>query len=450
MGNARTDIADTRGEACEDLIKDFEAINEHFLQFKSVTEEYIRSKEALKLDEARLEALLRLNEIRDASENEHINFSLEEAIRLTGSEVGWMGALGEDEKTLTMHYWSLSALENCRILNTPHAVHINFKDIWAAPITLRKPVIYNDLSGVEKKGFPGGHIPLRRFMGVPIYDGSRIVAVAEVGNKDTDYDRSDVRQLTLLMSGAWRIILRKRAEEAMLESRSRAELYVDLMGHDINNMAQVAEGFLELALDKLEMEGSLQQDDKQLLEKSMEALRNSAKLIDNVKKLQRIRSGMLTKSIVDLGRILDDAVQEFSGTRSRDISIRCEPISGCPVMAGDLLKDVFYNIVGNSIRHSSPEHPLMINIICEKKQLEDKDYYFVSIEDNGPGIRDERKQTVFERLERSNTLSSGLGLGFVKTLVDAYGGIVWAEDRVPGDYTQGCRIIVALPIPASG
>jgi signal transduction histidine kinase len=42
-------------------------------------------------------------------------------------------------------------------------------------------------------------------------------------------------------------------------------------------------------------------------------------------------------------------------------------------------------------------------------------------------------------------LRTGLGLGLVKTLVECYLGRIWVEDRVAGDYRQGCRFIVELP-----
>jgi PAS domain S-box-containing protein len=54
-------------------------------------------------------------------------------------------------------------------------------------------------------------------MNIPVFDGDRIVAVAGVGNKEEDYNESDVRQLTLLMDGMWRIIQRRRAAEALRE-----------------------------------------------------------------------------------------------------------------------------------------------------------------------------------------------------------------------------------------
>ena len=433
----------------DELIKDLELIKTHLSEMKRIADEYQQSKDALKLDEERLETLLRLNDMYDVSERDIINFSLEEAIRLTGSEIGWIGALSADELTITMHCWSNATFRECEIAGMSHSLHIEDGGVWVEPIIKRIPVIINDFPDwhVQKKGFPGGHIPLNRFLGVPIYDGAHIVAVAEVGNKNTDYDSSDLRQLTLLMGSVWRIIMRKRAESDVLESRSQSDLYVDLMSHDINNMNQVAIGFIELALDNLELNGSLGNNDRNLLEKPIDALKNSAKLIDNVKKLQRIRKGSLTSAPMDAGQALDDAVADFSYQNNREIRISYTPLKGCHVMANELLKDVYSNIIGNSVRHSSPDRPLFICINAERKLLDGTEYYMVSIEDNGPGICDERKESVFDRigLYKNNKLSSGLGLGLVKSLLDFYRGKIWIEDRISGDHTLGCRFVIAIP-----
>ena len=49
------------------------------------------------------------------------------------------------------------------------------------------------------------------------------------------------------------ITARKRAESEVLKAKAQAELYLDLMGHDINNLNQIAQGFLEMALDTLDL-----------------------------------------------------------------------------------------------------------------------------------------------------------------------------------------------------
>ena len=125
------------------------------------------------------------------------------------------------------------------------------------------------------------------------------------------------------------------------------------------------------------------------------------------------------------------------------------PVAGHLICANQLLKDVFSNIVDNSIKHSRPDQPLNISIGL---QPERDGYYRISLEDNGPGIPDSRKGEVFERLSqvRMKTLRTGLGLGLVKTIVESYKGRIWVEDRVPGDHTRGYRFIVLLPAASRG
>jgi signal transduction histidine kinase len=242
------------------------------------------------------------------------------------------------------------------------------------------------------------------------------------------------------MSGVWRIILRKRAEDALAESKAQAELYVDFMGHDINNMNQVAMGYLELAMDKLGSAGRLEKDDAPLLEKPMETMRNGAKLIDNVKKLQRLRAGMLEPMLLDVGQVLSEVMDEVRCMKEGRIAIDYKPEAGRLVKANELLKDVFSNIVENSIKHSGGIKPLTIAVRVSTTGRGHE----VSIEDNGPGISDSRKGEIFDRLSQK-TPGTGLGLGLVKTLVESFGGHIRVEDRVEGDHSRGCRFIILLP-----
>jgi len=129
--------------------------------------------------------------------------------------------------------------------------------------------------------------------------------------------------------------------------------------------------------------------------------------------------------------------------RTAFINIDYYTAAGCHVKANELLRDVFANILGNSVKHSSPDKPL--NIVVRLTTSEH--WHRITIEDDGPGIPDERKDKVFSRLSPGNMklMGTGLGLGLVKTLVESYNGRIWAEDRVPGDHRQGCRFVVELP-----
>ncbi len=176
-----------------------------------------RAEGTIKLNEARLEALVALDKMGSAPLQEIATFVMEEAVRLTQSTVGYIAFANTDETVLTMHAWSKSAMAECAIADKPIEYPVAATGLWGEAVRQRRPVITNDYAGPNrwKKGTPAGHVALTRHMNVPIFDGSRIVIVAGVGNKATDYDDSDVRQLNLLMAEMWRIVQRQRAEEAL-------------------------------------------------------------------------------------------------------------------------------------------------------------------------------------------------------------------------------------------
>lgn len=234
---------------------------------------------------------------------------------------------------------------------------------------------------------------------------------------------------------------RKQVEEALEHAKAHAEMYLDLMGHDINNLNQIGMGYLELALNTLKMD----KDAKKLLLKPLEALESSSKLIDNVRKLQNLKEGKSQFHIIDVGHTIREIIPKYSHVPGRDIAINHTLDCVCRAMANDLLNDVFSNIIGNAIKHSSG--PLTINIISNKVYMDNIEYCKVIIEDNGPGIPDKIKNKLFTRFQRGTTKASGRGLGLylVKTIVEDYGGMVLVEDRVPGDHTKGARFVVLLP-----
>ncbi|MGA9141263.1 MAG: PAS domain S-box protein [Methanocella sp.] len=238
------------------------------------------------------------------------------------------------------------------------------------------------------------------------------------------------------------ITVRKQSENAMEEAKARSELYLDLMGHDINNMNQIALGYLEITLSEAGLDGR----QREMLSKSLGAIQASSRLIENVRKLQQASSERKGFVETDVDEMLQRAQSTFSKVPGTKAAIRYSAtVQDCKVKADGLLYDVFTNIVGNAVKHGGKEP--IVDIWLEETRVKDRAYCRVAIEDDGPGIPDEMKEKVFDRMRRGDTKAkgSGLGLYLVKTLVESYGGLVWAEDRVPGDCSKGSRFVVLLP-----
>jgi len=231
---------------------------------------------------------------------------------------------------------------------------------------------------------------------------------------------------------------RKRAEEELKSAKMQAELYLDLMGHDISNMHQVAMGYLELARDLPPGDGQAK-----FVDKSMEVLQRSTKLIDNVRKLQKFRDGQFQAMDLDICRTLLDIQSEYVVVPDKTIILNLNGHEKCFVRANELLYDVFINLVNNAVKHTKESTEIVVDL--DVTEDNSKHFYRVAVEDNGPGIPDKSKESIFNRMHMGSSRGMGLGLYIVRTLVTSYGGRVWAEDRVAGDHAKGARFVVMLP-----
>ncbi len=236
-------------------------------------------------------------------------------------------------------------------------------------------------------------------------------------------------------------IQRKRIEQELVEEKGRAELYLDLLTHDIANYITAAMGYLQLA----EMRLNLEEKDKKLINVPIQQLRYSSELIANVRNIQRLEANRYKPEPVNLHLMLEKIKEDYEHPPGREVVIALHKECDCPSPVSSFLRDAFSNIVSNAIKHSSG--PLAIVITLSRGSRDGAECLLVSVEDTGPGIPDDMKEKVFDRSTRGTTKVTGQGLGLylVKRLVEDQGGKVWVEDRIPGDRTKGARFMVLLP-----
>jgi PAS domain S-box-containing protein len=234
---------------------------------------------------------------------------------------------------------------------------------------------------------------------------------------------------------------RKTAEDALLDSRNQAELYLDIMAHDINNLNQSA----LLNLELLRLDERMAEEERDMVGSALVSIQGSIGIIENVRKIQRIAAGEEHPEPEDLHYLVQQAIREASRPQGKEVDIRYEGQPGKMVLGIPLLKEAFSNLVNNAIKYSGPS--VKIDVAIDEVIEGGKRCYEVSVSDNGFGIPGDVKPRLFRRFQRGTTRAHGKGLGLyiVKMLVENTGGSVRVEDRVPGDYRQGSRFVVVLP-----
>ena len=223
-------------------------------------------------------------------------------------------------------------------------------------------------------------------------------------------------------------ILCNMLHDKLAKANREANLYLDIMTHDVNNANTVMMGYAEMIL---------MADDpsvRQFAEKFLRSVQQSIKIINNVSTIRRIHEREAALKPIELDRTIRNEIDHFPGVR-----INFEP-SGATVLADELLSDVFTNLIGNSTKFGGEEVEITIRV------EEENSHYIVSVEDNGPGIPDREKARMFNRFQpgTSDKSGKGLGLSICRMLVRDYGGTIRAEDRVPGSAAEGTRITFTL------
>ncbi|MCC7554769.1 MULTISPECIES: sensor histidine kinase [Methanoculleus] len=246
--------------------------------------------------------------------------------------------------------------------------------------------------------------------------------------QDTVLTGDDGQPIGIIGSGA-DITDRIRAEEEMRKAHDEANLYLDIMTHDINNANGVALGYADL------LEAMLDGGGQEMVRKLRAGVGRSIEIIQNVTTIRRLHSHETATKPVDLDAVVRAEIAHHPGAR---IAYSGETVR---VMADDLLSEVFANLIGNSIKFGDPGVEIAVRV------EESGDKVLVSIEDTGPGVSDAVKPTLFTRFARGTSSRSGKGLGLyiTRTLVERYGGRVWVDDRVPGRPGRGAAFRFILP-----
>ncbi|MBP7410708.1 MAG: PAS domain S-box protein [Methanoculleus sp.] len=267
------------------------------------------------------------------------------------------------------------------------------------------------------------------YASIPIVAHEKVIGALNVicgeRNRFTDADRSLLTAIGRAVgSSIERTLLIRQLETAERE----ANLYLDILSHDIRNAENISSLYADILIDMLEG------DAKDYAQKIRSSIRKSIGILRNVSTIRRIHHESATLAPVDLDRVIRDELRIFSGSRIHYSG------TDLAVMADPLLPEVFTNLIGNAVKFGGPAVEVAIRVEESGGDVR------VSIEDTGPGIPDGMKETIFTRFGKNRNRKSGQGLGLsiTRMLVERYGGRVRVDDRVPGHPECGAAFRLTL------
>jgi len=229
------------------------------------------------------------------------------------------------------------------------------------------------------------------------------------------------------------------------EEREYVSILLDILSHDFLNANTSVHGYLELLNQGLDIQDS--DKFKGYLSRSINVVERSERILQTVQQLTKIQKERKAKRTLPLRPILENAI-ELQKTmfypKKIDVSFECQ--KKINVIAGDLLQNVFENIINNAVKYTE-EDEVKLEIDCNSVTIDDINMMEIKFTDYGMGIPDEIKPRFFKRLTRGDHRfqeGSGLGLYLARVILDTYNGEIRFENRVPNDYTKGTVVIVQI------
>lgn len=185
-------------------------------------------------------------------------------------------------------------------------------------------------------------------------------------------------------------------------------LLLDIITHDIQNVNLAAIGYAELI--RLDRE---REDGDQNEEALIRTVRKSMEIIRNINTLRRLHEG----GAPELRPVaLDQAVRDELANHP-DARIVFEPTGAC-VWADSLLPEVLANLIGNAVKFGGP------GVTVTVRGAPGDGTFCLVVADNGPGIPEFQRPSLFFRYSRGVGQKGGRGLGLyvARLLMERYGG----------------------------
>lgn len=164
----------------------------------------------------------------------------------------------------------------------------------------------------------------------------------------------------------------------------------------------------------------------------------SLKMADDFVQLARLENSVPEFEDVDLSSLLDEASNRlYAKAKAKSIRIKMVLCDDPAFVRADgwQLSRAFANLIDNAIKYSPEGSEVVCGVAMQDGETHASAGFEISIEDHGEGIPIERRDALFAPFgaqKKSSDLSAGLGLAYVKRVVDQHRGLINCQSGSDG------------------
>ncbi|MFN6946035.1 MAG: ATP-binding protein [Cytophagaceae bacterium] len=228
-----------------------------------------------------------------------------------------------------------------------------------------------------------------------------------------------------------------RSLKELHKLNSEHETFIYSVAHDLKAPLQNIDGLINALNESIKANNSEDIDHIQGMLKS-----SATKMKDMISDLGKIsRDKACNKTQIRFSDLIDEIylilkenIYKANGKISYDLEV--DEL----IFSRKDLRSILYNLLSNAVKYRSEERKLDIHV----KTRREGEFILLSVKDNGRGIEEDKKETIFSLFTRvlDNVEGTGIGLYLVSKLVDAHEGKIIVNSKV----NEGSEFLVYLKV----
>ena len=242
--------------------------------------------------------------------------------------------------------------------------------------------------------------------------------------------------------------------------------FINIAAHELRTPTQSIVGYTELLQHDYNLNKQNPIDSDPSTQDSLEALRRNAirlkNLTNDILDVSRIEAGTLrlNKERINLNEKIRNVVKDLSNTNlqvaEKGLTIQFLNDKENVVIEYYVNADksrlfqVLSNLINNAIKFAGINGVISItldktdySVSGNSNTVKENEYAFVRVKDNGSGINPKIQSRLFSKFATKSDIGTGLGLFIAKSIIEAHGGKIFAENNSDG---RGATFTFSLPI----
>jgi two-component system, OmpR family, sensor histidine kinase VicK len=234
-------------------------------------------------------------------------------------------------------------------------------------------------------------------------------------------------------------------EQLKIHNKMQKE-FLDIAAHELRTPIQPILGLTEFLISNKRMDRVAQEETLDVIARNAKRLKLLTDDILDVTKIEG-QALQLKKELINLNHIISNTVEKIKNQMGHDENVELVVNSldhNVVFVEADKARitQVISNLLSNAIKFTK-RGMVFIGIEENKQDNNLQKFVVVTVKDSGTGIDSEMLPRLFEKFASKSCTGTGLGLFICKSIVEAHGGRIWAQNNADG---RGATFAFSLPI----